>query len=161
MTEERRLQLREALQRIEDREGRLTANLVVREARKQPNSPLGQCFEWNKDKAAQQYWLQQARDLIRSVTITVEVQEKSVQVNCYVRDPERDGDEQGYRSILKIREEPEPSRMLLLAEFSQAEAHLERANVIALVVGNKKETAKALHTLQRMRVKVENAVQPT
>src|SRR5262245_3977202 len=121
MTEERRLQLREALQKLEDKHGRITPELVVKEARRNPRSPLHTAFEWDTAKAAKAYWLETARALIRSVYVTVQIEDKTVNVTAYVRDPEADHHDQGYRSILKIREEQEPSRLLLLQEFSQAE----------------------------------------
>lgn len=156
MTEERRIELREALQRIEDQHGRITPDLVVTAA-KNPKSVLHAEFEWDVHKAAQQHWIDKARDLIRSIIVTVQVEDKAVQVNYYVRDPERDAHEQGYRSIMSIRKEPEPSRILLLHEFAQAEANLERAEKIALVVGHIKEVKKALSTTQRMRERITTA----
>ena len=59
------------LQRIYEQHGELTAELVVDEARK-PASPLHERFEWNDMRAAEQYRLEQARRLVRSVHIVIE-----------------------------------------------------------------------------------------
>lgn len=156
MTEERKLALREELQGIEDRKGRLTPELVIEYAKKHPRSVLYQEFEWDKDKAAHAYWIQQARAILRSVTIIIQTEDRgAVTVSCYVRDPEVPHDQQGYRSILRIKEEPEPSRLLLLQEFTAAEAHLKRAQDIASVVGHEEETKKALSAIGRQRKRIE------
>lgn len=58
------------LQDIYDRNGELTAELVVKEASAK-GSPLNGYFEWDNKAAGFQYRLEQARALIRRVTIVV------------------------------------------------------------------------------------------
>ena len=48
--------------------GRITPEQVLEDAR-DPESPLHNYFEWDVETAARQYWLDQARTLIRSVKI--------------------------------------------------------------------------------------------
>lgn len=62
------LNLRDALQSIYDRDGRLTPRSVLDSAR-HPDSPLHNKFEWNDSVAAERYRLAQAGDLIRKVKI--------------------------------------------------------------------------------------------
>lgn len=57
------------LHALERKRGVLTPEAVVREATKK-SSPLHGWFEWDDTAAARQYRLEQARDLIRSVTVT-------------------------------------------------------------------------------------------
>ncbi len=56
----------ERLRRKHD--GVLTADIVV-EAAKKPSSPLHGEFEWNRTKAAHNYWLRQARTIMADITI--------------------------------------------------------------------------------------------
>lgn len=60
--------LREQLQAIYDRQGKLTAGLVVASAR-QPSSPLHSRFEWDNKIAGDAWREHQASELIRSVKI--------------------------------------------------------------------------------------------
>jgi hypothetical protein len=154
MTDERRQTLCEALRQIQDSTGRLTPELVVQHA-KDPQSPLHAEFQWDIQKAAELYWIECARTLMRSVMVEVLVDDRPVSVHLYVRDPEAETDKQGYRSILNIRAEPEASKLLLMNEFSQAEAHLERAERIAMVVGGKREVKAALKKTKEMRLRLE------
>lgn len=69
----------EALEAIKEAEGgRLATASVVRHARSN-KSPLHGCFEWNNGKAASAYRKMQARNMIASLVIHVETQEKQVE----------------------------------------------------------------------------------
>jgi len=74
--------------------GRLDPKDVVDEAR-DPRSPLHKSFTWNDDEAAEQWRLQQARQLIRSIKIerVENTQEpRTVKfVRAFVHDPVNDG----------------------------------------------------------------------
>jgi hypothetical protein len=52
----------------EQNEGKLHPSALIDDA-KNPNSPLHRLFEWDDSAAAQQYRLQQARSIIRSVVV--------------------------------------------------------------------------------------------
>jgi len=56
------------LQSLKRKRGRLTAEIVVDDAHS-PGSPLHEFFEWNDTKAAEEFRLEQARNVIRSVRI--------------------------------------------------------------------------------------------
>lgn len=58
------------LKRITEEYGALTPTNVVNEARSR-SSILHDFFEWNNDDAADQYRLQQARNLINNISVTV------------------------------------------------------------------------------------------
>ena len=62
--------VQEELQRLYEANGELTAEGVVKEAKKK-RSPLHGQFEWDDTKAGHKYRLVQARTLIRSVKIEV------------------------------------------------------------------------------------------
>lgn len=64
--------------------GELTPSDVLKDA-KHNNSPLHSFFEWSEGKAAEQYRLQQARGLIRSVVaIYTDGKNKAVRSKAYV-----------------------------------------------------------------------------
>ena len=70
------------LERLKEKyDGRLKPEILVAEARHK-TSPLHPCFEWNNDKAAEQFRLLQAERLIVSVRVIIEErEEKVVRVN--------------------------------------------------------------------------------
>lgn len=59
------------LKRIQKKEGRLTAELVLQYA-SDPDSPLHVAFEWDDEEAAHKYRLYQARNLITNLQIVEE-----------------------------------------------------------------------------------------
>jgi hypothetical protein len=64
------ISVKDCLQQIcENHDGVLTAELVLREAKKK-TSPLHTYFQWDDSEAAKQYRLIQAGDLIRRVKVT-------------------------------------------------------------------------------------------
>lgn len=63
------MSLREQLQSIYDRHGRLTPELVLDEARSEGH-PLHTRFEWDDAVAAERYRREQAHELIQSVKIS-------------------------------------------------------------------------------------------
>jgi hypothetical protein len=77
--------------------GRLTADDVLKEA-KSKASPLHGAFEWSDTKAAQQFRLQQAQYLVRSIEITV-VQSKSKTSNVRAFVNVRRDTDRSYTSI--------------------------------------------------------------
>lgn len=62
------------LERIRQRRGLLTAEIVLEESRKK-SSPLHAAFIWDDKEAAHQFRLMQARQLIRSIEIVYEERE--------------------------------------------------------------------------------------
>ena len=58
------------LQRIQEKHGELTPEIIVKEAFSK-KSPLHPIFEWDTDKAAYNYRLQQARVLLNNIEVRV------------------------------------------------------------------------------------------
>jgi hypothetical protein len=133
-SEEREL-IRERLAQIENANaGLLTPHAVVADAKKK-DSPLHKYFEWDLRKAAAEHWLDQARQLIKTVRVEITVDHRTVKSVLYVRAPELPSDDAGYRSVEKLRADPDAARLALVAEFSRVAALLERARAIAIVLG--------------------------
>jgi hypothetical protein len=59
-----------ALEEIQKEDGKVTAEALLKKA-KAKKSPLHGLFEWDTDKAAQEYRLHQARNVIREVHVTI------------------------------------------------------------------------------------------
>jgi len=128
-----------AIARLE-KAGRLTPEAVVTAARN-PKSPLHGCFTWSIRQAAQKRWLDEARELIRSVRIEVRTTEWTVEIPRYVRDP-ASAPRQGYISIGQLRTEKDVARELIRTEMLRAQTALARAKHLAVVLGLSDEIAR-------------------
>lgn len=134
MTSEQKAAVRERLQRLADANGGvLTPDAVVADARKK-DSPLHAHFEWDTKKAAAAYWLQQARELIRSVVVTVRTETHNVTAVAYVRDPRQSHESQGYVSVTSVRSDADLAREVLVEEFGRVASMLRRARQVAQVL---------------------------
>jgi hypothetical protein len=125
----------EQLAALEDRQGRLTADLVVKEAKAHKNSPLGQAFEWRIQKAAEKNWLDTARSLIADYKIVWRKHHYTIEVPVYVKDPRIPGNVQGYVNIARLKSDREAALETLEYEFQRVAAHLERARAVAHGLG--------------------------
>ena len=89
--------------------GKLTAGLVVIEARKQRN-PLHKAFEWNDSIAADEYRLEQARRMLRSIEVVYKDTQKVPPTRVYVAISEPATNEQPerkvYRSVAEALKDP-------------------------------------------------------
>src|SRR5690349_2356344 len=92
---------------LEDEDGRMTADLVLADA-KHDDSPLHGLFDWDADKAAHQWWLECAREVIRAVKVEITTTEVTIKAPFYVQDPDAKG--QGYRSVEALRRDPDAAR---------------------------------------------------
>jgi hypothetical protein len=119
--------------------GRVTPEMVVAEAKADKQSALGQYFTWNLRKAAEERWLDQARELIASVRLEFKVHKTTVKAPLYVRDPTVPSKEQGYISLVKLRDDKEAARDAILYEASRAAAALGRVSRIAAVLNMEEE----------------------
>jgi hypothetical protein len=88
------------IKKIEDRDGVCTPHALVAEAKKR-NSPLHNMADWrgwDKNHAAEQYWLSQARRIIRDIRIVVEGSDEPIVAFVSVR---KDGD-RGYTNTQTV-----------------------------------------------------------
>ena len=110
----------------------LTPEQVV-EAARDPASPLHEEFEWDDTEAGHKWRLNQARTLIRSVRVTIQVQNVPVPTIAYIHDPEADG--QGYRHVSQVRNDAEVAQRALAREINRVGSSAARARDIALGLG--------------------------
>lgn len=154
MTKEQRNAIRDTLERItQANSGRLTPEAVVQEA-KSKDSPLHDCFEWDQRKAAHQYRIWQARELITSIKVEVRTDKTTLSTVAYVRDPTAGPSEQGYVRTLSLVGETEMARDVLLEEFGRARAALQRASDLASVFQLQEEIGLVSDRIEHMRVRV-------
>ena len=110
---------------LEQKYSYTSAEIIVEDAMK-PESPLHDYFLWNKDKASYEYWLNQARELLRHIVIKVVSSEESKPIRAYfnVTAPEeykKIGIKQIYVSVEKVAK----NKVYKNEVISQARAELE------------------------------------
>jgi len=140
------------------RRGKLTPDAVVAAA-KNKSSVLHNLFEWNTNKAAHAWRLEQARTLIRSVRVNITTSRTKIQTVAYIRDPDAEPDEQGYVSMVTLIGDEERSRAALVEEFSRAAAALRRAKEIAVALSLEDEVEAIAVSVDEMRTRVQSSVQ--
>jgi hypothetical protein len=117
----------EELARLEGKHGLLTADLVVKEAKK-PRSVLHDAFEWDNGAAGEAWRLHQARNLINHIDLVVEhegPEKPPRKLDLIVQRGffnVRDGEDRGYASMATVKKTP-AYRKQIMAEVA---AELER-----------------------------------
>lgn len=141
-----------------DQKRQLTPNKVV-EIAKDPESPLHGHFCWDDNEAAHQYRLEQARSLIRVVRIEIIRENVTILVPRWVRDPQKNGDEQGYTGLLALQRKPKQSEAALLYELRRAMSFLQRAIDIGQALGSKTYAAE-MRSMARAAAKLRSKLEP-
>lgn len=140
-----------------ERDGRLTPDDVVEEA-SSPKSPLHQFFEWDNTVAAYKYRLEQARELIKTVTVVVHVSHsETVKVPFYMRDAQKPAKVQGYVSMDELRNDPEAAKASLEYALAGIESMLSNAERIADALGLKGEIVKVRDRVKKLRRRIAPA----
>lgn len=132
---ENRKAIEEELNRIAARNGGVIEPEKVVERARNPRSPLHSQFQWDDTEAAQQWRLEQARRLIRSVQVISTTSTRTFAVAKYVRDPRKEAGEQGYVAIVDIKDNEAIALDALAYECTRAAAALERAVDVADALG--------------------------
>lgn len=113
------------------------ANVV--EAARDADSPLHSCFEWDDSVAAEQHRLQQARQLIATVQISIPKRDgNTVQVRAY-HQLRQDG--KGYRRTMDVMANPGLKATLLAQFASDLERLQERYETLREVAAARKVLA--------------------
>lgn len=124
------------LKELEEKHGRLTPDLVVKDAR-DPKSPLHKNagFQWDLKRAALAHWIDHAREIIATIRIEIKTTTHSYSTVAYTRDPRVPPNEQGYISIAKAIKDKKLSRDIIDLEIKQCLARLERVRELAAPLG--------------------------
>ena len=129
--------------------GKVTPEAVLEDA-KDPASPLHGEFDWDQERAAHRYWLERARQIIRSVRVEIETQEVKVSTIAYVRDPSATYDDQGYVAVTVLRKDPDQAREALAYECERAKSALRRAREVAVALDLEAEVDDLLGRVDAM-----------
>jgi len=138
------------LKSLQDSSGVITPSEVLLDA-EDPESPLHSHFEWVDGIAAGKYRLEQARTLIRSVRLVVTENKHQISAVAYVRDPDCEHKEQGYSSIISLRDDKERAKRALMADLLRSEAALQRSYDVAVSLGLRKDFDKLLAQLRSIK----------
>ena len=114
-----------------EKQGRTSAEDVLADA-KRPESPLHDLYDWNVASAAEAYWLDRTRAIIRLVRVVVHTEHQTLRLPRYIRDPALPANEQGYASIESVRLESTLARRALVSELERVTSALRRARHIAV-----------------------------
>lgn len=126
--------LREAILATADASGLITP-AGVRDAARDRRNPLHGQFNWNKDQAAEQHWLDTARRLIkRYVTVEVFDLPRKITTVSYVRDPDLPAKAQGYVSLTSEGMDQDRAVKVMLAEIERCANAIERARDVVAVL---------------------------
>lgn len=156
MSQQKRIKAENRINEIYRKSGEITPEMVIEDAKK-TNSPLHNYFEWDDSKAAREYRLQQARELIRSVTIISTIQSHKIVAPRYVRDSTKESSEQGYTDIQEAIPDKEMAVAILKTEVDRIERLIMRAQAIALTIGLKKYFDDAMEHLLSLKEKLKVA----
>lgn len=133
--------------------GVLTPDNVVSDAQR-PESPLHGLTiwkDWDREKAAHAWYLEAARELIREVRVVVSNETTIINAPFYIRDPDADGDNQGYVSVVEIRSDEDRARSALIAEFKRVADMLRRAREIARALGMEEDVERLIAGVSGLR----------
>lgn len=156
MNRQRLEAIRSRLEQIaEDNGGRITPDAVVRDA-EDASSPLHNQFEWDDTEAAKKWRLEQARQLIRSVKVDIQTEEKVVSTVRYVRDPSA-GDSQGYIETARLRDDRTLAVEALQSEIRAANAMVARARSLAEALGLEAEIRMVAESIERLEASFSEA----
>lgn len=154
-TQDKRKAIREVLAQL-DKENRLTPDEVISEGQK-PDSPLHSEFTWDVAEAARITWVNQARALISSFTVTRIVNHREYNVQEFVEHPTKPEREQGYVSIDKIKSNRMMAREFIERELTMASAYVSRTRDYATILGLTDRVDSVTRDLDELRNDVHKA----
>ena len=130
------------------------ADVVVQEA-KNPKHILHQCFDWDDSRAAHKHRLHEARQLIASVQVEIQIDDVMVSAISYVHDIRKGRGGQGYVSIDALAKRREDAQQTILLELERIEGCIKRARSIAngLALGEFLEVALA--NIVQAKIKIQ------
>ncbi len=147
-------EIQKVIQELSDRNGgRVTPDEVISHAR-DPASPLHSHFNWDVEKAAHEHWRNTARHIIASVRVNITTERTVMRSVAYVRDPAVPADEQGYISVVVLRDDSAMSEKAFVNELSRAEAALNRATELAAALNLEPEVRRLSRRVSNLKNRV-------
>lgn len=139
-----------ALLRDMEVEGRLYATEVLAEA-KRPGSILNDLYDWDQETAAEKWWLERTREIIREVRVNIVTTSYTVEAVRYVPNPDR---KPGYVTMDMLRSDRTLSEEAVVAECTRALGSLRRAANIAAAVEIESPLGVLVAQLERYRAQL-------
>lgn len=110
------------------------------------NHPLHDDFEWNDGAAAHAWRLNQARSIIRTVTIQSIIRGRTVESVVYVRNPSA-GRAQGYINVRTIEPKSREAMRVIEMCVQRIRAHIATARGVAAILDLESELEVMLEAL--------------
>jgi len=129
--------------------GNLDPKDVVEEA-KASSHPLHDYFEWRDKIAGEQFRIDQARALIRSVRIEVKTNSAPMRAPQWVRSPANGPDQRGYVEVTRVVA-LEARLKIIRQEIDRAIGVVERLREISAVLAVEAEFGAAQEALRALR----------
>jgi len=137
-----------------EQNGRLTPDMILHDARR-PDSPLHHLFEWDNERAAAEWRLEQARSVIRTVEYRITRNSVTLTAPRYVPDPTKTGRRQGYLAMDAIAEDAAMTVQAVIAELNRALGSVKRAARIAAALDYAPEVSGLVGVIERIRDTVQ------
>lgn len=132
------------LMRIREESGELTPEAVV-EASKDKDSVLHNIFEWDDEKAAIKWRIEQARILIKNIVVCVESKESTKQYRAIVSIVPFGGGERTYAPLPEVLKDDESYKNLLEQAKEDAQAYVEKYQQLTEINAIKREMLKIIN----------------
>ena len=129
--------------------GNLDPKDVVEEA-KASSHPLHDYFEWRDKIAGEQFRIDQARALIRSVRIEVKTNSAPMRAPQWVRSPDNKPDQRGYVEVTRVVA-LEARLRIIRGEIDRAIGVVERLREISAALAVEAEFGAAQEALRALR----------
>lgn len=107
--------------------GKIDAEVLLNDTKRNPQSPFRQVMEWDDAEAARQYRLTQARYILRCLTCEIVVQDKVIETRAYAVVGTHDS-EPAYRPIEVVMRDPELRTVHMAAARKEFEEYRTRWN---------------------------------
>ncbi len=147
----------EEIERIEQADGVVCTPRAVVDAARDETAVLHSLFEWDDERAAEEYRVEQARRIVSSIRVVRE--SSSVPAPAFVHVRREEGTE-GYRSIQVALEDPADRKFVLqearnaLAAARKIYGSLEEFSKVWDAIDDTIQPTKKRHPRRRKRVKV-------
>jgi hypothetical protein len=150
----------DAIRNLYARDGTVTPDSVIAAAR-DPKSPLHDRFNWDVEGAAMEHWRDTARQIIRSVRVTVKTEHISFKPKFraapeFIRDPSAKSSQQGYSRVSELRTDEDRARDAIATEIERADGCIKRAISIGYELGLDTVLRDVEKALDRARAVVKN-----
>lgn len=139
------------LQALCEKGGGILQPKAVIEAARPETSPLHTHFEWDDDKAADDYRMWQARALISQVRVHIETPSGKKYASQVFVSLKSDRDKGGYRTMVDVLSHNDTRNQLVRDALSDMQNFTERYRVIRELSSVRNEMSKASKKLDKVK----------